>query len=187
MTPSAHLSAKPTPPCDEPICEPHEAVLENVELGDDAHHVTLRSGRRFELEAGARVDHIVVRSASGRVLLRVAVGDDGPLLCFDSAEIRLAARHRLTLAAPEVNVETSTLNVHADTQQTHVRGDRHTRIDGEERLEASAVAIQSNERDVRLRAMQRVALDGDHIGLNDDPCPAPFPWSSLGDEQEESR
>jgi len=35
---------------------------------------------------------------------------------------------------------------------------------------------------VGVRAMGRIALDGEHIGLNDDPLPQPFAWSaSAGD------
>jgi hypothetical protein len=30
--------------------------------------------------------------------------------------------------------------------------------------------------------MKKIALDGEHIGLNDDPLPQPFPWSALADE-----
>jgi hypothetical protein len=32
---------------------------------------------------------------------------------------------------------------------------------------------------VGVRAMGRIALDGEHIGLNDDPAPQPFGWSEI--------
>ena len=152
-----------------------ETVLESIEEGSETETITLRSGRRVELAAGDVADRIVVRSASGRVLLRVAVTDNGPLLAFESAEIELSARNKLSLSAPSVAIN-------ADDLETTVRNNRHAHIAGEDRLEAGAVAIQANEGSVGVRAMDRVALDADHIGLNDMPCPTPFAWSDIAEE-----
>jgi hypothetical protein len=46
-------------------------------------------------------------------------------------------------------------------------------------VEAAKVEIQANLGGVAVRAMQKIALDGEHIGLNDDPAPQPFPWSAI--------
>ncbi len=158
-----------------------DSLLEAVEIGTEAERVTLRSGRHYELESGKRADRITVRSASGSVLLRVTVGDDGPLLCFESAAIELSARSRLTLSAPELTLTAEDLKVHAGSCEQRIEGNRYTQIRGEDRLEAGAVAIQASERGVTVRAMEHIALDGEHIGLNDDPCPAPFEWSEIAE------
>ncbi len=158
-----------------------DSLLDAVEIGTHAERVTLRSGRRCELESGSKADRITVRSASGSVLLRVTIGDDGPLLSFESAAIELSAPDRLTLSAPELILTAEDLKVQADSCEQRIEGNRHTQVRGEDRLEAGAVAIQASERSVAVRAMEQIALDGEHIGLNDDPCPAPFEWSEIAD------
>jgi hypothetical protein len=57
----------------------------------------------------------------------------------------------------------------------------HTRVGGDERLEAARLEVQANTGGVGMRAMGQIALDGEHIGLNDDPEPRPFAWSVIGD------
>jgi hypothetical protein len=32
-----------------------------------------------------------------------------------------------------------------------------------------------------VRALGRIALDGEHVGLNDDPLPRPFAWSAIAE------
>jgi hypothetical protein len=64
-----------------------------------------------------------------------------------------------------------------------VAGDHHTRVKGAERVEASAVEVQANEGAVGVRAMGKIALDGEHVGLNDDPLPRPFGWSEIADDE----
>jgi hypothetical protein len=41
------------------------------------------------------------------------------------------------------------------------------------------VELQANQGGVSVRAMEKIALDGERIGLNDDPAPQPFPWSAI--------
>lgn len=165
-----------------PVVETVEDVMSFVERGVDQQTVTLSSGRRYELEAGDEVDRLVVRSPSGHVLLRIAVGAEGPLLSFESAQITLSARNKLSLQAPEVSIDANTLSTTAEQRSEVITGNRHCQVGGEDRLEAAAVEIQANEESVRVRAMDRVALDADHIGLNDMPCPTPFEWSALHEE-----
>ncbi len=153
-------------------------ILERVEVGEAEREVTLRSGRRYELGSDGVHDRLTVRSRSGAVLLRVCVGEQGPLLMFDSAEIALSARRKLSLSAPTIALETE-----GDLVE-RVGGDHHVRVKGEERVEAAALALQANERDVRVQAMGKVGLDGEHIGLNDELCPMPFPWSALMEDDD---
>jgi hypothetical protein len=119
------------------------------------------------------------------VVLRVLVGEGGPVLSFDAAEIEIASRGELTLTGRDVRVRAARdllVDVGGDAR-THVAGDRHTSVRGAERLEADRVELQANEEDVAVRARERVLLDAEHIGLNDDPLPAPFEWSRAANEE----
>jgi hypothetical protein len=126
---------------------------------------------------------LVVHGADGRVVLDLELTDKGPRLTFESAELELRASRRVAIAAEEVAIEAERMLSlsSAGGLRICVAGDRHTRVEGEDRTEAAAVAIQANEGAVAVRAMQRVSIDGEHIGLNDDPCPQPFAWSKLAD------
>ncbi len=164
-----------SPPTEAPERTPTR-LIDLMEAPVDAASVPLSSGRRVELEAGRDVDRIVVRARDGQVVLRIAVGDDGPVLSFSSATIDLEATKRLRLAAEDIHVEAK-----RDLRET-VGGTHHTRVAGDERLEAARVELQANEASVAIRAREHIALDADHIGLNDEPLPAPFAWSEAAEE-----
>jgi len=63
--------------------------------------------------------------------------------------------------------------------EEQIGGGWHTRITGADRLEAATIQAQASEGAIELRAAGRIALDGEHIGLNDDTCPTPFGWSAI--------
>lgn len=153
-------------------------LLEQVDMGEAERSVTLRSGRRYELGSEGAYDRLTVRSRSGVVLLRVCVGEEGPVLMFESAEIALRARRKLSLSASTIELETD-----GDLVE-RVGGNHHVRVKGEERVEAAAIALQANEGDARVQAMGKVGLDGEQIGLNDQLCPLPFPWSALMEDRD---
>ena len=167
-------------------------ILDRVDSPVDAASIALTSGRRYELSATPNGDHLTVVGRRGEVLLRVTMTDKGPLLSFESAEIDLHSTRRLALSADEIDIDARrSLRTHVGgDSHTHVAGTRHVHIGGQDRLEASAVALQASERGVEVRAMGRIALDGEHIGLNDDPCPRPFDWSKIargpGDPEDSS-
>lgn len=174
------LSPESTPP----------PLLERVDAPVEAASVALTSGRRYEISAAPEGDRLTVVGRKGEVLLRVTMTDNGPLLSFESAEIEVAATRRLALSADEIEVgarRAMRTHVGGDSHE-HVAGTRHVHVAGEDRLEAGAVALQASERGVEVRAMGRIALDGEHIGLNDDPCPTPFDWTTIargpGDPEE---
>jgi hypothetical protein len=143
--------------------------------------IALSSGRRYDLEAGPEADRLVIRSRGGQVVLRIEVTDAGPVLSFSGATVDISASRRLRLAAGEVTIEaTGDVSVVAGgSLREAVAGSHHARIAGDERLEAANVQIQASEGSVGLRAQQGIALDGEHIGLNDDPLPKPFAWSGI--------
>jgi hypothetical protein len=164
--------------------EPSRALLDQVRTPSSSADVTLTSGRRYELRVEEGRDRLTVRSRGGDVVLRIEVTDEGPVLSFSGASIDLVATRRLRLAADEVSVQASgdlAIEAGGSLRET-IGGDHHTRVGGDERLEASAVEVQASAGSVGVRAMQKIALDGEHIGLNDDPLPQPFPWSSLDDD-----
>jgi hypothetical protein len=166
-----HTTVEPHPPSAAPQISRSTSLLDQVELAVDATSVLLSSGRRVDLEAGPDVDRLVVRTRDGQIVLRIAVGDDGPVLSFSSATLDLEATKSLRLAAQDIHVE-----ARGDLRET-VGGTHHTRVAGEERLEAARVELQANKASVAVRARERITLDAEHIGLNDEPLPAPFVWS----------
>jgi hypothetical protein len=163
-----------------------DALFEAVDGPVQRACVALASGRRYELASDDDGDRLTVRSPGGAVLLELEMGERGPRLRFTEAEVELSAKRSLTLSAPRLSLHASeelAVECAGDVRE-RVAGDRHTRVRGHERLEAAAIELQASERAVRVRAMEAIRLDGEHIGLNDDPAPAPFAWSALAQEGE---
>jgi len=162
-------------------------ILEDVDTPVGAAAVTLASGRRYELAAGGDADRVTIRSRGGEIVLRIEVTDAGPVLSFSGASVELSATRRLRLAAEEVSIEASKdLSLAAGgSLRERVAGDHHTKVAGDERVEAASVQIQASTGGVGVRAMEAIRLDGEHIGLNDDPAPQPFGWSAIADTSEE--
>lgn len=176
-----------TPPAETVHAEHARPALEEVQAPLESSQVTLTSGRRYELEAGAEKDRLTIRGRGGAVILRIEVTDAGPVLSFSSASLELESTHRLHLRADEVEIETKrdlTLAVGGALIE-NVGGDHHLRVGGAERVEAAAIELQASTTSVSVRAMGKIALDGEHIGLNDDPAPQPFPWSTIADGPDE--
>ncbi len=164
---------------DEPV--PPSGLLGKVDVPVDGVELTLSSGLRYDLRSLPDGDRLTVRARGGAVLLRVLMTDAGPLLSFESADIEIAAAGKLALSATDVSIEAArSLSLRAGGDcNTTVAGTRHTRVGTTDRLEAGAVQLQASEGAAEIRAAGRIALDGEHIGLNDDPCPQPFSWSAL--------
>ena len=160
------------------------ALLDRVELPRQEAEVLLSSGRRVDLEAGADGDRIRVRDRSGRVVLRVHVSEAGASLEIDG-DLELSAPGKLTFAAEDIALHAKRdLEISAGRDvRERVAGIRHAQIDGAERLEAASIELQASEQAVGVRAMEGIRLDGEHIGLNDDPAPAPFSWSAIADDE----
>jgi hypothetical protein len=161
-----------------------ESALRLVEVLPSDLDAVLASGRRYSIEAGADSDQLTIRGRGGQVLLRVEVTEAGPVLRFDSAAIELTAARTLSLHAERLDIRARG-DVDVDVGgalREHVGGDYHARVDGAARVEAAAVELQASEGRVALRAMKSIHLDGEHIGLNDDPLPAPFPWSAIAED-----
>jgi hypothetical protein len=158
--------------------------LDAVELPVPAANVMLASGRLFCLASERGGDALTVRSPSGRVELRVQFTDRGPVLSFEAADLHLSGTRALRLDADIIEVSAGELRTAVSGGvEEHIGGDRHTHIGGADRLEAALLEVQANEEAVHIRAAGRIALDGEHIGLNDDLCPAPFPWSIPAEQQ----
>lgn len=192
MTDSAHLiSATPAPHTPATVCsdrsavpDPADRLLEQTETPVSSAALRLSSGRRYELEAGSPVDHLIVRARSGEVVLRIDVSDAGPVLSFKAAQLELTATGHVAIRGEsvEISAERDLSLASGGDQHDLVAGARHSRIEGEDRLEASSIAIQASAGALRAKACEGIYLDADRIGLNDDPLPQPFPWSSLADD-----
>lgn len=163
--------------------DPSGPALDEVDAPLESSQITLTSGRRYELEAGGEKDRLTIRGRGGAVILRIEVTDEGPILSFSSAAVELTSTRRLHLCADEIAIEAKrdlTVAVGGALRE-NVGGDHHLRVGGDERVEAAAIELQANAKSVGVRAMGKIALDGEHIGLNDDPAPQPFPWSEIAD------
>lgn len=172
-----------TPPVETVHAEHPRPVLDEIDAPLESSQVTLTSGRRYELEAGGEKDRLTIRARGGAVILRIEVTDEGPILSFTSAAVELTSTRRLHLRAEEIELEAKrdlTVAVGGALMES-VGGDHHLRVGGAERVEAAAIELQANAESVAVRAMGKIALDGEHIGLNDDPALKPFPWSEIAD------
>jgi uncharacterized protein (DUF2345 family) len=163
-----------------------QRLLRDVELPTRHAALTMASGRRYEVvtqEDG--VDRLRIHAGGGQLVLAVEVTDAGPILRVTGAVLQLEASRSLRMAAPEIAFESSgatTLCAGGDLV-TVVGGDQHTRVSGAQRSEARAIELQASDGHVAVRARERIALDGEHIGLNDDPLPQPFGWSAIAFEE----
>ncbi len=160
---------------------PGSGLLGRVDVPVAGAELVLSSGRRYELLATPEGDRLTVRGREGGVVLHVLVTAAGPRLAFEGADIEIVAAGKLALSGQDVSIDSRgslALSAQGDCTTT-IAGNRRTRIAAEDRLEAASLQVQANEGPLELRAAGRIALDGEHIGLNDDPCPRPFDWSTL--------
>lgn len=168
----------------EKSAEHEKDLLERVDAPLETAQVTLTSGRSYELRADGARDQVTIRSSEGNIVLRIEVTDAGPVLSFTGATIDLVATRGMRIEAEDLALQAKRNMIVETGGSLHERihGDHHTRVDGHERLEAAAVEVQANEKAVAVRAMEKITLDGERIGLNDDPLPQPFAWSKLTED-----
>ncbi|MEJ7731859.1 MAG: hypothetical protein WKG00_21945 [Polyangiaceae bacterium] len=163
-----------------------QRLLQEVDLPTRHAELTMASGRRYEVLTGEDgVDRVRIHGGGGQLVLAVEVTDAGPVLTVTGAVVQLEATRSLRMAAPEIALESSgamTLSTGGDLVSV-VGGDQHTRVSGAQRSEARAIELQASDGHVAVRARERITLDGEHIGLNDDPLPQPFGWSAIAFEE----
>ena len=144
-------------------------TLRDLELPVASAAALLTSGRRYALASGPGGDTLTVGSNEGQIVLRIGITDDGPVLSFRTATLHLEAEEKLTLSAKQITLDaTNNLHVAAGKALT---------------LEGSVLEMQANDGDVGVRARNQVLVDADHIGLNDAPSPAPYPWSKAARDE----
>ncbi len=140
----------------------------------------LAHGRRLSVGSTTEGDVLRVRSREGQIELSISLGQGGAKLRFESAELELVGTRSLSLAADHVSVKSRgnlELGAAGDLRAV-IGGDRHTTVRGVDRSEANTIESQANEGEIVLRARSDVRVDAEHIGLNDDPCPGPLPWTT---------
>ncbi len=140
----------------------------------------LAHGRRLSVVPNAEGDILHVRSREGSVELSIALGRDGAKVRLCAVDLELVGTRALTLEAQRVSVKShdSLDLVAAGDMRVDVSGQRHTTVQGADRTEAFTIESQANEGELILRARGDVRVDGEHIGLNDDPCPGPLAWTT---------
>ena len=116
------------------------------------------------------------------IRLQIIESPRGPVLRIRAPRIALEADEALDLRAGKVRIEsTEELTIEARRIQTEAT-ERLTTIAGSDRLEAGVIQAQASRGALSLKAQGGISLDGEHIGLNDDPCPRPFAWSRRAKE-----
>jgi len=119
---------------------------------------------------------------SSSISLKIIDGPSGPILQIRAPRIVLEAEDTLELRAGTVCIKSlGDLAFEARRIETEAT-ERTTSISGADRLEAGVIEAQASEGALSLKAQGPIALDGEHIGLNDDPCPRPFSWSQRAQE-----
>jgi hypothetical protein len=154
-----------------------QPLLDQLDVPVAAATLTTTSGRRYEIASGDEADRVTIRSRGGEVVLRIEITDAGPVLSFTGASVELSATKKLRMAAEEVAIEA------AGDLSVRAGGHHHQRVDGDVRVEARNLELQASTGGASVRAAGRIALDGEHIGLNDDPLPQPFGWSAIAEEE----
>ncbi len=114
---------------------------------------------------------------AGSVVLQIVETPTGPMLKIRAPRIAFEAYDTIELRANTLRLESiGQLEIVAGRILTEA-AERSTTIAGADRLEAAEIEAQASSGALSLRAQAAISLDGEHIGLNDDPCPRPFVWS----------
>lgn len=151
------------------------ACLDNLLAQVDpppVQQIELQAGRSLAITATPAGDRLEVRGRGGEVMLRIVLEEGGPVLRFESAAIEVHSQGDLSLRGRNVRLQAE------QDLDVEVGATQHTRVAGASRLEAEVVELQANDGDCSIRAREDVKVDAERIGLNDNPMPSPFPWSS---------
>ncbi len=149
------MSAKPSPfaPDATETVAPDALRAEELPVAR-AHELVLPSGRAVEVSVAGGDERLRVVGRGGRVELTVVLTDAGPRLVFESAELELRS-------AGAVTVDCARFAVKAREEAT---------------LTAESVTVEATRGDVRVKANDAVALDGEEVRMNcDRPDDIP-PW-----------
>ncbi len=119
-----------------------------------------------------------MRDPSGRHLVTMRLGDDGPVFSFERGSLEIAAAEELSLSCETLRVQAS------GSASIAVGGDLHEQVGGEviRRSEgalsttAKSVAIEASPGGIRVEAQGELSLDGERIRLNSEDPPMPISW-----------
>jgi hypothetical protein len=130
--------------------------------------IELGSGRSIEIDERGSSEQLTVRSAQGRLELRLRLTADGPVLDVEAVGLTLRS-------AGEVAVDCERFVVRAredvaieagGTISQRAAGDHEVEAAGESTHEALAVRIESKLGNVELEANDDVLVRGERIRLN---------------------
>jgi hypothetical protein len=122
-------------------------------------------------------DHVVV-CEGGAALVQIDIDATGVRVRATRARLEVTSED-VELVGRRVAIRASDhLEVHSGGDaDVSIAGNRTTVVSGEERVDASAIELQARSEHVDVRSSGAIRIDGEHIALNGDPCPAPFGWS----------
>jgi len=140
-------SRPPTPdPAASPVSDPESpATPAGFEPGRAVERVgELPSGRRIALLADGDREQLEVRSADGRIELRVVLTDAGPVVSLSGAKLELHS--------------TDSVSVRCRSFEVEALDDLRLRAAGDIEL--------GSESQIRARAAGQAFIDGDYVNLN---------------------
>lgn len=109
-------------------------------------------GRTVRLSREPESDLLHVEAPDGRVEMEIRFTDDGPVLRFPSAALRMETDQDVELACRDFRVR--------------ARGEVELEAGETARVEGHGVEVESRRADVRIRANDNVRVDGERILLN---------------------
>jgi len=136
-------------------------VRERESPGDrrSAREVRLDSGRRARFGGDGETETLMITSPEGKVELSVRFTEDGPVLEFEAAGIRLHS-------GGEVDVKCASFRVDAGEVRLESEEDLVQRAGGRAEVEGRTVGLRSRRGNVDVKANDDVRLRGERIKLN---------------------
>lgn len=160
-----------TPPPDDAAGPPVNALAAPRLLA-------LRSGRQVEIGGEGGEEWITVRDPSGRHLVTMRLGDEGPIFSFERGSLEIDAAEDLSLSCETLRVQASgsaSIAVGGDLHE-QVGGDVIRRSEGALSTTARSVAIEASPGGMVMEARGEISVDGERIRLNSDDPPMPLTW-----------
>ena len=122
------------------------------EPGESRMTLPTAGGRTVRLRRETDSDLLHVEAPDGRVEMEIRFTDDGPVLRFPSAGLRMETDQDVELACRDFRVR--------------ARGEVELEAGETARVEGYGVRVESRRADVRIRANDNVRVDGERILLN---------------------
>ncbi len=123
--------------------------------------LSLRSGRRVDVQATSEGDWLSVRSPEGACVLTVLITEQGPVLRFEAAALQVAVAKSIQVSCEDFCVVAK----------------------NEVRMEGRTVGLAAQQGGITIRADDDVAIDGERVLLNSTDGPQQLSWDDFLERQ----